>query len=124
MAAIRQRWAGIASDTGGDIMKVVLILIMLCVPILAQEKPSVYLIDKSRGLQIYAGDELKPSDLVLFTEGTNTTGKVALVLKSRDREAILDSIEMTGIVGGRRVVPETCFGSKGQDCIVHGKIFR
>lgn len=90
----------------------------------SESTPQAYLIDKSRAYQIYRGDELKEGDLQLFVEGANTARKIAIVLKAKDLESFKDGFEMTGLVPGRRVVPETCFGSKGQDCIVHGKIFR
>jgi hypothetical protein len=83
-----------------------------------------YLIDKQRALEIYRGSNLGFGDLVIYQEGANTDGKIAVVLKRRDRESLLDAIEMTGIVSGRKVVPETCFGSRGQDCLVHGKVSR
>lgn len=98
-------------------MKIILLIMLLCVPVCAQQ-PQVYLIDKGRALEIYKGDSLQSGDLAPFTEGSDTKNKIALVLKSRDRDSLLDAIEMTGLVPGRKVVPETCFGSKAQDCSV------
>lgn len=105
-------------------MKTITLILILCSFALAQKLDAdakVYLIDKDRAHAIYKGDNLAFGDLQPYQEGDDTKGKVALVLKSRNREALLDAIEMTGIVGGRRVVIADCLQGvhRGEECTVH-----
>lgn len=106
-------------------MKPLIIILLLVVPTFAQYRlpadTHTYLVSRSRALAIYNGEQLQSGDLRLWEEGVTqaSADDVAIVLRGRfTRPALLDAIEMTGLVAGRRVVPETCFGSKSQDCSV------